>query len=56
MSAVIQKSLKLSNSARRKFTTGQITNLISIDAQRLVETLPYLGILWGAPYTVNIKK
>jgi len=29
---------------------GQITNLVSVDAQRLLEATPYLCILWSAPY------
>lgn len=44
--------MKLSNPARQKFTTGQITNLVSVDAQRIMETFPYLAILWAAPYQV----
>ena len=32
---------------------GQITNLVSVDAQRLLEATPYLCILWSAPYQVS---
>ena len=52
MSAVVRKSLKLSNSARQIFTTGEITNLISVDTQRLLDNIPYLTVLWGAPVQV----
>lgn len=50
ISTIVRKSLRLSNSARKKFTTGQITNLVSVDAQRLMDTFPFLAILWAAPY------
>ena len=46
--------LKLSNTARKQFTIGQITNLVSVDAQRLMESIPYLCILWSAPYQATI--
>ena len=54
VSAIVRKSLKLSNSARQKFTTGEITNLISVDTQRILDNIPYLTILWGAPLQVII--
>ena len=54
VSAIVRKSLKLSNSARQKFTTGEITNLISVDTQRILDNIPYLTILWGAPLQVVI--
>lgn len=53
ISAIMRKMLKLSNSSRQKFTLGQITNLVSVDAQRLMESIPYLCILWAAPYQVG---
>ena len=31
---------------------GQITNLVSVDAQRLLEATPWLCVLWSAPYQV----
>ena len=54
INAIMRKMLKLSNSARKHFTMGQITNLVSVDAQRLLEATPYLCILWSAPYQVSI--
>jgi len=52
ISSVYRKALKLSNQARRQFTVGEITNLMSIDAQRIVETFPYLNQVWTAPFTI----
>ena len=52
ISAIFRKSLKLSSTARQKFTTGEITNLVSVDTQRLLDNIQYIGVLWGAPYQV----
>ena len=52
ISAIFRKSLKLSSTARQKFTTGEITNLVSVDTQRILDNMPYTGILWGAPYQI----
>ncbi len=52
ISAILRKTLKLSNAARQKFTTGEITNYVSVDTQRLLDNVSYLGVLWGAPYQV----
>ena len=52
ISAIFRKSLKLSSAARQKFTSGEITNLVSVDTQRVLDNLPYMGLLWGAPYQV----
>ena len=54
VSAIVRKSLKLSNSARQKFSTGEITNLISVDTQRLLDNIPYLNELWGAPLRIIV--
>ncbi len=34
-SAIYRKSLRLSNGARKKYTAGEIVNLISVDCQKL---------------------
>ena len=54
ISAILRKTLDLSNSARQRFTTGEITNFVSVDTQRLLDTIPYLGNLWGAPFQLAI--
>ena len=53
-SAIYRKSLKLASSARQKYTTGEITNLVSVDTQRINDGLEYIGNLWGAPLQVII--
>ena len=48
--AVYRKTLTIANQARQKFTSGEITNLMSIDAQRFIEIVPFLHTVWSAPF------
>ncbi|KAK7065361.1 Canalicular multispecific organic anion transporter 1 [Halocaridina rubra] len=54
MSAVYRKALVLSNSSRRESTVGEIVNLMSIDSQRLSDTLLFVNLAWGAPFVITI--
>ncbi|KAI9987887.1 hypothetical protein PInf_024142 [Phytophthora infestans] len=47
-----QKSLLLSAAARQQRTSGEITNLMSIDAQRLQDMTPYLHAVWYAAFQI----
>ncbi|DBA04380.1 TPA: hypothetical protein N0F65_002142 [Lagenidium giganteum] len=53
--AVYQKSLVLSASARQKKTTGEITNLMSIDAQRLQELSTYINSVWYSIFQISVS-
>ena len=44
--AVYKKSLVLAASERNSRTTGEITNLMSVDAERLQNLTPYLHAIW----------
>ena len=44
--------MKLSSKTRTEHTTGEITNYISVDSQRFLDTIPYLFILWATPYQI----
>lgn len=55
VTAVYQKSLVLSAAARQKKTTGEITNLMSIDAQRLQDLTPYLHGIWYAAFQIVVS-
>ncbi|KAF0697853.1 Aste57867_11493 [Aphanomyces stellatus] len=55
VTAVYQKSLVLASSARAKKSTGEITNLMSIDAQRLQEITNYLHAIWYALFQIVIS-
>ena len=48
--AVYRKTLSLANHARKQFTSGEITNLMSIDAQRFIEIVPFLNTVWSGPF------
>ena len=55
ISIVYNKMLRLSNKARRNFTSGEITNYISVDAQRIIDSMPYIAFLWTTPYNVALS-
>eukprot|EP00040_Diaphanoeca_grandis_P037451 m.244078 g.244078 ORF g.244078 m.244078 type:complete len:1509 (+) comp33822_c0_seq1:144-4670(+) len=55
MTAVYDKSLKLSNSARQSTTSGEIVNHMAIDAQRFMEVCNYLNMLWSAPLQIALS-
>ena len=52
MSMVCNKALNLSNTDRQKYTTGEITNLMSVDAQRIITAFPLTGQIWAAPLSI----
>ncbi|XP_066475389.1 multidrug resistance-associated protein 1-like [Tiliqua scincoides] len=49
---VYKKALNLSSSSRQKYTTGEIVNLMSADAQQLMEMAINLNLLWSAPFQI----
>ncbi|KAK4875040.1 hypothetical protein RN001_011462 [Aquatica leii] len=52
ISAIYRKALRMSNSARKESTVGEIVNLMSVDAQKFVELTPYLNMIWSAPLQI----
>ncbi|XP_004434776.1 PREDICTED: canalicular multispecific organic anion transporter 2 [Ceratotherium simum simum] len=49
---VYRKALIITNSVKRESTVGEIVNLMSVDAQRLMEVAPFLNLLWSAPVQI----
>ncbi|XP_025064482.1 multidrug resistance-associated protein 1-like isoform X2 [Alligator sinensis] len=49
---IYRKALTLANCARRKYTSGEIVNLMSSDAQQLMEMAVNLNLLWSAPFQI----
>uniref|UniRef100_A0A672TVM4 ATP binding cassette subfamily C member 1 n=1 Tax=Strigops habroptila TaxID=2489341 RepID=A0A672TVM4_STRHB len=45
-------ALTLANSSRRNYTTGEIVNLMSADAQQLMELTVNINLLWSAPFQI----
>ena len=37
----------LSNSAKKQSTVGEVVNLMSVDAQRFMDLMSYLNIVWS---------
>ncbi|KAG7390174.1 ATP-binding cassette sub- C member 8 [Phytophthora pseudosyringae] len=55
VTAVFEKSMVLSAAARQQRTAGEITNLMSIDAQRLQDMTPYLHAVWYAAFQIIVS-
>ncbi|XP_068007071.1 ATP-binding cassette sub-family C member 3 isoform X2 [Melanerpes formicivorus] len=49
---IYRKSLIITNSAKRSSTIGEIVNLMSVDAQRFTDLVPFLNMLWSAPLQI----
>ena len=54
VSMIYRKTLKLNNKARNQFTAGEITNYMSVDAQRVMDNFWHLRNIWGTPFQVSI--
>lgn len=54
MTHIYSKSLRLSNTTRQQFTTGEIVNLTSVDALRIVDLVNNINMLWSAPLQIAI--
>ncbi|XP_076819731.1 multidrug resistance-associated protein 1-like isoform X1 [Clavelina lepadiformis] len=52
VSAVYKKAFVLSSGARKDSTAGEIVNLMSVDAQRFMDLMPYINCLWSAPFEI----
>lgn len=47
--AIYKKSLVLSVATKQGATTGEVVNLMSVDAHRFTQILPYFHQLWSSP-------
>lgn len=54
ISSIYRKALRISSSAKRNTTAGEIVNLMSVDAHRFFEMIPYLHIAWSAPIVISL--
>lgn len=54
ISAVYRKALRISSSARKESTVGEIVNLMSVDAQRFMDLTSYINMLWSAPLQIAL--
>lgn len=49
------QALLLNNSARKESTAGEMVNLMSVDAQRLMDLMTYVNTVWSAPLQIIIS-
>ncbi|NXP45468.1 MRP3 protein, partial [Heliornis fulica] len=49
---IYRKALVITNSAKRSSTVGEIVNLMSVDAQRFMDLMTFLNMLWSAPLQI----
>ncbi|XP_039572082.1 ATP-binding cassette sub-family C member 3 isoform X1 [Passer montanus] len=49
---IYRKSLAITNSAKRSSTVGEIVNLMSVDAQRFMDLMTFLNMVWSAPLQI----
>ncbi|KFO86646.1 Multidrug resistance-associated protein 1, partial [Buceros rhinoceros silvestris] len=49
---IYRKALVITNSARKTSTVGEIVNLMSVDAQRFMDLVTYINMIWSAPLQV----
>ncbi|XP_055108074.2 ATP-binding cassette sub-family C member 2 [Symphalangus syndactylus] len=48
MASVYKKALTLSNLARKEYTVGETVNLMSVDAQKLMDVTNFMHMLWSS--------
>ncbi|CAG5122310.1 unnamed protein product, partial [Candidula unifasciata] len=52
IAVVYRKTLRLSNSAKKTSTVGEIVNLMSVDAQRFMDLTTYIHTIWSGPLQI----
>ena len=52
---IYKKSLVLSSSGRKDFTTGEIVNLMAIDTQRIIDYLVMVNLIWSSAIQIIIS-
>ncbi|XP_037352386.1 ATP-binding cassette sub-family C member 2 [Talpa occidentalis] len=55
LASVYKKALTLSNQARRQYTIGETVNLMSVDAQKLMDVTGYLHLLWSNVLQITLS-
>ena len=54
ISAIYQKSLTVTAKAKKGSTSGEIVNLMSVDAKKIMDALPYLNMIWSCPLQITV--
>jgi len=50
ISAIYKKSFTISSASRKHFTTGEITNLMAVDASTFLDIIPFINTVWSGPF------
>ena len=51
---IYKKSLTLSANTRNQYSSGEVINLIAVDASKIQEALTYVTFLWVSPVHVGL--
>merc|ERR1719210_2209534 len=54
ISAIYRKALVVTAESKKGSTSGEIVNLMSVDAQKISDLLPYLNMLWSSPLQITV--
>lgn len=54
ISVIYRKAFRMSNTAKRQSTVGEVVNLMSVDVQRFMDLIPYLNMVWSAPLQIAL--
>ncbi|KAH9512009.1 hypothetical protein DERF_010425 [Dermatophagoides farinae] len=54
ISTIYKKSLRMSNLSRSRYSSGELTNIMSVDSERITEFLVVANMLWSAPFQIAI--
>lgn len=52
IAAIYKKSLRISSNARKESSTGEIVNLMAVDAQRFMDLATSVNTIWSAPLQI----
>lgn len=52
---IYKKALRISNTARKESTVGEIVNLMAVDAQRFMDLVGYINMIWSAPLQIILS-
>ena len=55
ISFYVVQALLLSNAAKKTSTVGEIVNLMSVDAQRFMDIMGFLNILWSGELNIHMQ-
>ncbi|KAL5010012.1 hypothetical protein ScPMuIL_012317, partial [Solemya velum] len=54
IAAIHKKAISLPNLVRKESSMGEIVNLMSVDCNHILETVPYMWGLWSSPLRIGV--